>query len=175
MHSEADIKKFCEINGKKKLLLDTNLFCLLIIGICMRGKVSECNLTSSYNEDSWELLNSLIKRYFKGIYITPHILAEVSNLAKNKLDTNQHKFYFQHLIERLLQVKEHGVPLDSFKDIQCYLLSQYGYTDIGIVKAAKDIDAVIMTADAGLFQYTVTNGHPAINFASVRTHGVIIT
>lgn len=148
------------------------MLALLIVGICERGRVSHNKLTSSYNDADWAQLSSLFRYFESKIYITPHILAEISNLCKG-LPQGQQRHHFQELLSRLSNFNEESVTLDAFKGIECHVLTQYGYSDIGIVEASQKLDAVIMTADLGLCTYATIRKRPCINFANVRTHGIL--
>ncbi|MGO9319000.1 MAG: hypothetical protein ACLPXT_01040 [Terracidiphilus sp.] len=66
----------------KKILLDSNLLLVLLAGRFDSRLFGRFKRISTYSLGDYELLEQLVKR-FSILFTTPHILAEVSNLANS--------------------------------------------------------------------------------------------
>src|SRR6266403_239030 len=92
-----------------KLVLDTNLLILYFLGIYRPEMISSCNFTSNYSKEDFILLKEYIKLN-NIIYITPQIIAELSNQS-NFLKEPGLKEYLKLVINELGKIKEDYVPL----------------------------------------------------------------
>jgi hypothetical protein len=67
----------CRANG---LFLDSNLLLLLLIGAVERGLVIRFKRTRVFLQEDYDLLCDVVAQFTR-VVTTPHVLAEVSNLA----------------------------------------------------------------------------------------------
>lgn len=149
------------------LLLDTNLFVLLIIGMINKKEVSKNKRTSAYTEEDFDLLSNFISGFSK-IVVTPHILAETSNLVDvfNK-DLKSAPFV---IIKRLLEqgvFDEINMPSIEVTNSPGFFL--YGLTDSGLVELASN-RYLILTDDLKVANYAYTRSADIINFNHIRDY-----
>ncbi len=62
------------------LPVDTNLLVLFVVGAVNRERIESFERTSSYTKEDYKLLLQFLAN-FKKLHTSPHVLAEVSNLA----------------------------------------------------------------------------------------------
>jgi len=65
---------------QKGVLLDTNLFILLIVGLVGSKHIATHKKLDSYSEEDFKLLVSILDTC-RHLVVTPHVLAETSNLV----------------------------------------------------------------------------------------------
>lgn len=63
------------------LLLDSNLCVLYLVGKTNENRIPRFNRTQAYTIQQFHLLDWIVKR-FRTMVTTPHVLTEVSNLAR---------------------------------------------------------------------------------------------
>lgn len=66
---------------KGVVVIDTNLLVLLVVGSASRSYIRKHKRLSDYTSEDFDML-SLILSEFSEIVFLPHILAEVSNIAR---------------------------------------------------------------------------------------------
>ncbi|MFL9479680.1 PIN domain-containing protein [Acinetobacter baumannii] len=155
------IKKY----RSKGLLLDTNLFVLLVIGLIKRKEVEENKRTSAYTCEDFDILLEFIGKFQK-IVVTPHILAETSNLTD--VFNKQLKAAPFLILKKLLedgQFTEEIMP--SLEIIQTAGFIQYGLTDSGLVELAIG-KYLILTDDLKVANYAYEKSADIINFNHIR-------
>lgn len=65
---------------RKKLIIDTNILLLIIIGSVRDGAfIKSSKRLGAYDRSDYDLINETVRDY-EELYITPYIAAEVSNL-----------------------------------------------------------------------------------------------
>lgn len=149
----------------KGVLLDTNLLVLLIIGLVDREKIPSHKRTNKYTPDDFDLLIHLLDRFQK-IVVTPHILAETSNLIDTF--TGQMKALpFQRLktvVERVTVVEIHFSAIEA-----CQLsgFERFGLSDAALVEVARE-KYLILTDDFNLMGFALSQSVDVINFNHIR-------
>jgi hypothetical protein len=63
----------------ESLILDANLLVLLVVGSVDERQVPSFRRTRAYTREDFHLLNGFMAR-FRTLVVTPHILAEATNL-----------------------------------------------------------------------------------------------
>lgn len=147
------------------LLLDTNLFVVLIIGLIDKGEIGRNKRTQAYSQEDFELLFEFIN-YFTNIVITPQILAETSNLID--VFTREKKSAPFLVLKQLLedgQFKEESIP--SIKIVKTHGFERFGLTDSGLVELAAG-KYLILTDDLKVANYAYEQLADIINFNHVR-------
>lgn len=157
------IERALTVAQKKGLLLDTNLFVLYLVGQTEEGMVEKHKRTSRYTLDDYRLLLKIVHSQPR-LVTTPHVLAEVSNLAafQGKLQERFHRLFEAHIqkcdSERYFSGKEICVS-PAFRKL--------GVTDTGIVLLATE-GIVVMTDDLELHVWLGRNGAASINFTHLQ-------
>lgn len=169
MQSVEEIKNFCIKNGRKTLLLDSNLFILLIVGAIDLKYIPKCNLTSKYSAQDFDLLKKVLAHFHSEILVTPQIIAELSNLSKGGMDDGRHHHFFTTMIDKLKTCTEEHVPMINLfsSTVSFSMVPKLGFSDIGIVEAAKKKDAIILTDDLDLSVYASRSKIHSINFTHI--------
>ena len=65
----------------KGILIDTNLLVLLVTGMFRRQRISKFSRTRKYTPEDFDWLLALVSLFARRI-VTPHIVAETDNLAR---------------------------------------------------------------------------------------------
>ena len=147
------------------VLIDTNIFLLLLVGSTDRAAIARFKRTKKYVPEDFDLAIRFIER-FSHVATTPSILTETSNLASELssplLDDVSAKFaeWVSVLEERYLPGREIVTDRAFFK---------FGFTDAGI-SALRHADYLVLTDDFRLSQYLESEGVPAFNFNHMRTY-----
>jgi len=170
VHSVEEVRAFCRKYGKKPLILDTNLLLLLLVGICDTAHLCECKSTSKYSNEDYRLLRIIFGFFQNKIFITPHILAELSNLSKRDVPGHRLHYYFTAVADKLRHFGEHHVPMSQLATMDVKLLSFLGFSDVGIVEAAVREKTAIITADYDLYAHATGKGVPCVYFETTRTN-----
>ena len=173
MHTLDEVRLFCEKKGKKKVILDTNLLLLLLVGTCDKDFISRCACISMYTSEDYELLVNTL-RYFKAeIVITPHILAEFSDFFRRDVKEPKLSHYLHIVVAKLKNYSEEHIPLEIILGTKMSSLLMLGFPDTSIIEAAKKIDAAILTEDTGLGLQADALGIPNIKFKAVKAMKLI--
>ncbi len=158
MNSLADVQRYRETFGENKLVLDTNLLLLLLIGGFKIDSLAKCKCTEKYSQEDYELLLKIISFFEKQIIITPHILAEFSNLSKMDIRDPQIVEYITCVVEQLRGFQEKHSPLVELLSLDIALLARFGFPDMGIIETAKVLNACILTDDGNLSRHANSSG-----------------
>lgn len=172
MFSIEDIRAFRK-RGKSKLILDTNLLHLLLVGACNESYITECQLTRKYRVDDFNLLKEILKYFDGGIIITPHILTELSNQSIGSISERKLQFYMQKMISHLKTSREESVNLSELLTVKLALIMRFGFPDMGIIGVAKRTDAVILTDDLPMYNYAISLRIPSIKYSHVKERELI--
>ncbi|MBD8533074.1 MULTISPECIES: hypothetical protein [unclassified Massilia] len=126
-----------------RLLIDTNLLLVMIIGAVDEGRYIERSkrLGQFCAEDYYQLWE--FAGNYKEVWITPYIAAEVSNLID--LDGYAGIKAFEFTRELFAEFKQ--VEVSISEDCRGELFIRFGLTDNSIIKLAKDNDLDILTND----------------------------
>jgi len=173
MYTLEDIRRYCKERGKKKVMVDTNLLLLFLVGSCDINFLSSCESTSKYSKNDHQLLLGMLRYFDSEIVITPHVLAEFSNLSRRDIKEPRLSYYLATVLDALKRHKEEHVPLEIILKSKINVLSSYGFTDISITEAALKINAVILTDDIGLGLYADSKNIANIKFAAAKADMLI--
>lgn len=140
---------------KKPIITDTSPLLLLLIGLYDKSTIKGFKRLSKYDSDDFDLLFQFVAT--RKVIITPQVLAEVSNFAKelkNNPDT------FSEIIGKnkalLEKVCEKYIPKNDILGSQ--ELVRFGFTDASIILAAKENNALVLTDDFPLLSICKRNG-----------------
>ena len=161
--TNEDILIAAQRNG---LLLDTNLLVLYLVGQTDEGMVEKHKRTSQYTVDDYRLLLGIVHSQRK-LVTTPHVLAEVSNIATF---TGSLRHRFHDLFEAHIGIVE-GERYLAGRDIcRSPAFRNLGITDAGLVLLSIE-GVVVMTDDLDLYLSLQSNRAAAINFTRLRNFG----
>lgn len=150
---------------RKKLLIDTNLLILFMVGSFDKGKIRSFPLLQKYTVDDYELLLNFINM-FRFIVTTPHILTELSNLSKKDVHDPLRDTFFKFLSSGLLRLLEISEPFSNY--IDCEEFSRIGLTDTFIKYISETNDFYVLTDDLELVNLLWSRNIEATNFNNIR-------
>ncbi|MDC4563711.1 hypothetical protein NQ786_18495 [Acinetobacter baumannii] len=119
----------------KKLIVDTNLLLLWVIGSIDSGSyLSRSNRLDKFKYEDFTKLNSLIAKY-DALYITPYIATEVSNLIDLKGEAKEKALeIFKALLLNTMKIADTDIHLD----IEGNTFYIYGITDNSLITLVKN-------------------------------------
>ena len=85
------IKQLVRKRRKGGLLIDSNLLLLHLVGDIDPDYIHRVKTTDGYNKSDYESVASVLTAFGSKLFTTPHILAEVSNLANKITSKGAHK------------------------------------------------------------------------------------
>lgn len=130
--------------NSKKLIIDTNILLLFIIGYQLKGQyISKSKRLQGYTLEDYNILIEIIKEFEK-IYITPYIVTEVSNLIDLHGDVRTEIFKYFELIIQAVEI----IDIDVKNDANGDYFHHFGITDHSLIKLIKDY--TIITNDRKL-------------------------
>lgn len=130
------------------LVIDTNLFILYILGLFREKEIVSSKRTSHYTIEDFELLKLYIQKAEK-IFITPQILAEVSNLFNEK--TNQDYAFSKLFVDIFKDKFEKYVSKEEIFSFNYFRF--LGVTDSSLFFVAKKTGSHILTDDESCANY----------------------
>jgi hypothetical protein len=146
----------------KGILLDTNLFVLLAVGICRPTRISSFKRTSQYTPEDFSFVARLVDRFTRRI-TTPHILAEADNLTR-QLPQADHRALAATMTFLTTDLLEVYVPsAEAVRDLR--------YADLGLtdcVTVAATNETLVITDDFRLSNILAGLGRDAININHIR-------
>jgi rRNA-processing protein FCF1 len=141
------------------VLLDANLLLFLAVGQFDPNLIGRKRL-DIYTTSDFELLKALIDGY-QGNRTTPHVLAEVSNLADQCVPRSRHREFRSFLADLVKLLDEKWVPAEEICATEEF--SQLGLADAAITRLA-DEQTVVFSVDAELCNVLWGRGVNAENF-----------
>ncbi len=152
-------------HATRGVLIDANILILLAIGTFTESLIESHKRTRQYTIEDFRWLQNFVSNFQK-VIVTPHILAEVSNLSiPSKSD--QPRSHVPTVLAVLRETRELYVEKD------CILAEEYvarlGVTDAGIIKLAREQDYLVLTDDRPLTICLQQTGCDVVNLNDVRT------
>jgi rRNA-processing protein FCF1 len=159
---------FLRASKQNGVILDTNLFVLLVIGRVFPRQVGVHKKVSSYTLDDFQLVSGTVRGAARTI-ITPHIIAEISNHLVDKKpnkagEINNVYFLFIKDILKFIEEKyvEKQILLASEK------LGTLGFTDSSILETARKYKYAVLTEDFALAKILEKEKLPVMNINAIR-------
>lgn len=150
-----------EVHNYQAIILDTSPLLQILVGLYNPKKLDKVGIT----ENQFGHLISYIQQFSERL-ITPHILAEMSNLAKKRLKDDFPEFmkfivkFLRDLNEQQIE-KEDIIQSDNIKQV-----IDFGITDTAI-SLASTTKRLIITADSPFFQYCYNNKIPVLHTEAI--------
>ncbi len=162
------IQYFSDLIDKHResaILVDSNIFLLLIIGRINPKFIEKFPRTSKFTEKDFLISREIINK-FKIIRTNPQIITEVNNLA-NKLDGNYLELFYDFFSENIVEYEETYIPSKAL--IKSPGFNKFGITDICIKKISEE-NILVFTSDFPLSQFLQSNGLDVININHLRPY-----
>ena len=150
-----------------RLLIDTNLLLVLIVGSHDRDQVERFKRTRAYTADDYDLLTRFIGS-FGELAVTPNVLTEVSNLV-GQLSEPLRGRVLSSLAMLAVQVPERYFPSSDVVRHSDFL--RFGLTDVSVLLTAREKVAVL-TDDLPLYLKLSAMDAYVVNFNHLRTGAV---
>lgn len=150
-----------------RVLIDTNLLVLLIVGSACEDYIAVHRRTRAYTADDFVLLQ-LLAESATVFVTTPHVLAETSNLIRH--------FDEARLAGILDAFRDFvGTAAEIFIPSAAALASEHaprlGLNDVTVLNA-QDVDVTLITDDLDLYLTSAMAGRKVINFTHERARVV---
>jgi len=145
------------------LLVDTNVLILKFVGDLAPSLIPVFKPTQKYTVKDYQILRVLL-RNFETVMTTPHVLAEVSNLA-GKIDEDRRDLLFGEFAQGIQLLTECVIPARELAETPAF--KQFGLTDVAISQVAQD-GALVLTDDFKLAGYLSKHNIDVLNFNHLR-------
>ena len=146
------------------VVVDANLLTLLVVGTASEEYVSKHRRLQDYSADDFKMLGLIIAE-FSDLILVPHILAEVSSLARQIENPARRRIQstLRTLIETTLEV-----PIQSASGAARNEFGELGLTDAVILHlcgmSLNGISPTLLTADADLADSAHSLGYSVIDY-----------
>ena len=142
------------------LLLDANVLLLFYVGLLDRELVGTFKRTRQFTPGDFDLLKTIVD-FHAGVVTTPHVLAEVSNLAQH-LEGARRDDFFAMFAKSITLLKEVRSPASDLSGEPIF--TRLGLSDAAVSQLARDDSLFVVTADVDLYVHLLTIGVRVINF-----------
>ena len=150
------------------VIVDANPLLLLIVGSTDLKYISVHKNLSDYSESDFEILGLAIS-VFSDIVLIPHVMAEVSSLARQT--KNPARARIQSKLRDLVETTGE-LPMTSLDGVRRDEFETFGLTDAIILQACSlfqnDLDVWLLTADKKLAVVAEMLGYGVTNFSRLR-------
>ncbi len=152
----------------RKVLLDTNLLLLLLIGSIDQKQIDTNKRIGKYSAQEFLLLNEYL-RDANALVTTEHVNSQTSDLGAGSL-TGRYREEFLILLRslhelntvNLMRADETNQPILS---LGVDILRVLGVADAGLINAARENNCVLLTDDLRLYLMAQRQGVEAVNFS----------
>ena len=147
----------------KQIIIDSNLLVLFVIGLTDRNLISKHKRTKQYEIEDYDLLAEILSTFNK-VIVTPHVLAETSNLISqigNPVMSSIRET-LKNLIETQSEEYEPSRELCKGKSF-----IRLGLTDCAILNLVKK-ELPLITVDLDLYLSAMAINHNTVNFNHLR-------
>lgn len=146
------------------VVVDANLLVLLVVGSASKDYIAKHRRLRDYTVDDFELLGLIISE-FSDLILLPHILSEVSSLAR-KID-NPARADVQRAFRTLITTAVE-LPIQSILGAQRDEFEQLGLTDAVILHlcnmSVHGISPTLLTVDTSLANMANSMGYSVIDY-----------
>lgn len=149
---------------ERGVIIDTNLLLLLLFGLFDKTQLKRFKCVAQYEESDFEILKKLAF-LFKQVYVTPQILAELTNLAK--VSETEEKKLLATIIQLLRETREKYFAKNQLLNEP--LLVRFGFTDTTILTAARGKRLLVITEDFPLTIALQAESCDVLNLNDIRT------
>jgi hypothetical protein len=153
-----------ELRKARRILLDSNLLVLFLIGSFDPALIGKHKRTRDYTLEDFGLLRAIVASK-TSLVTTPNVTAEASNLVSQIGEPARGGVLA--LLGRLCQSLEERY-VESFKVAQSHCFTRLGLTDSVLVDLCQE-GLLLLTVDLDLFLEAGRVGGYAVNFNHIRT------
>lgn len=153
-----------------KLALDTNLLIVLVVGLTDRALFGAHKRTRAFGPEDYDLLLQLVLGA-EQIVVTPHVLAETSNLLGQD-DDPRGRLLRGKLGELMNLHDERHTPAIVVSQHPDFL--RLGVADCGMLSVLRE-DVVLLTDDLGLYLAAAHVDSRTMNFTHLRQANGLLT
>lgn len=126
---------------KRRLIIDTNLLLLLVVGAVEEGShIKNSGRLGAFDKEDYDVVLSVMQQYDE-IFITPYIATEVSNL----IDLNGYAGDLAYEVARRLFAEFSPIHVSVNSDCVGDNFIKFGITDSSLINLAPNFD--ILTND----------------------------
>lgn len=149
---------------KGVVIVDTNLVVLLVVGTASKDYISKHKRLTSFSRDDFDLLVILLSQ-FSDIVTVPHILSEVSSIARHIENPARDKIQgaLRDFIESCTEI-----PIQSIDGARRTEFHRFGITDAVILHvcamATGGATPTLLTADTKLANAAHSLGYSVIDY-----------
>lgn len=160
-----DLSELTERYRRIRVLVDTNLLLLLLIGTFDTGLIEKFKRTMIYSVDDFLLLQTVLEPFNK-IITTPYILTELNSFA-NQLPAHLKIRFSQFTAAKIRTFEEVYIPGAELVEKHEYL--RFGLTDTATFYTARG-KFLALTDDLPLYTHLLFGGVDAVSFARLRSY-----
>ena len=146
------------------IFIDTNLLLLLVVGSTDKAIIAKHKRLKEFAAEDYEILLELLD-LFRQVLVTPHTLAETSNLLAQHGNPERALLFKQlrFLIHECEEVTVAGVDASNNSAFE-----QLGLTDAALLEVVAP-ETPLLTVDGGLYREALAKGaDAAVNFTGFR-------
>lgn len=151
-------------SARNGIVLDTNVFLLLLIGNWDRSRIVKFKRTQEFAPSDYDKLLYLCSNAAK-LVVTPHVVTEACNLCDN-YNSSFNGEIFAVLKEMFASMKERRKEASLLFEYDSFL--RFGLADISILDASLK-SHVAVTDEAKLFAEIYASGGLVINLNHIRS------
>ena len=148
----------------KGIAIDTEILLLLCVGLFDEGLITRFKRTSKYSVDEFKIAQWIIEQISPHL-VTPHVLAEFSNLSNNLKE--RRNGYYSAIDSFLKNEIEIFYPKEDILDE--HFFRNLGFADISLFKTCRDKGCVLFTADRPLTDILRGQNIDVINMVEIQS------
>lgn len=152
-----------KIHDFKEIVIDTGPLLLFLAGVYKHNTLEKFG----YDEEDFRIMMELLKG--RKIFVTPQVLAEVSNLAKKRIKEDSFLDFINSSKKILCMLKERYVEKDTILTKEELQLPKFGFTDASLIEVAMN-NKLLLTGDYKLHDYCKNKKIPSISLAAIKTY-----
>jgi hypothetical protein len=146
-----------------RTIIDSNLLTLLVVGTAARSYIAAHKRLAAYTVEDYDLLVGILGNASE-VWVTPHVLAETSNLVGYAKEPARTKIY--ETLRKLAPVLEER-QVRSGSSMERREFVRLGLTDCTMLDVNVE-STVLLTADLDLYLAASAAGQEARNFHHLR-------
>ena len=148
----------------KPIITDTSPLLLFLMGSYDKNAIEDFKRLEKYDSVDYDLLFQFLAK--RKIIVTPQVLSEVSNFAK-ELKQNRFSEFLEENRSILEKINEKYIPKTEVLSSQEVL--KFGFTDASIILAAEENNAVVLTDDFPLYNICNKKGLAATHMIEIQS------
>jgi predicted nucleic acid-binding protein len=157
-----DANGLIEKHRSRGALIDANLLVLYLVGKTNKRRIRDFKPCDDFGTKDFDLLEAVVE-HLGQVITTPHVLTEVSNLAKlHGKELAAFRQGYKALVEEM----------DEFYDESRAVVADAAFMRLGLTDAAIAMlqrrNLLVLTVDLDLWDTLLRRGMDAVNFNHVR-------